>query len=341
MNLIKKLLPKSIKHSWLRNFYYSNQFTLELLKNYWYDYKRFLTYSATKDLYGSQRKHQGRILAHYHQIEKGLSFKVPRPGFGKEVVRHLVAMLEDYQNKYGLDETGHVALNVLFAYYEFNIKHGIKNEELHKKLLYIKSKISTDASEIKKEGGTINLNKEQIKADTAVNFKAFAYSRYSVRQFSETPVDNKLIEEAVSIAIKTPSVCNRQTWKVCAFSDRDKKARVLSHQNGNRGFGITASQVLIVTSDLNLFASAAERNQCFIDGGLFSMSLIYALHSLGLGTCCLNWSVKLEKDRALRKEAEISDSEAIIMLIAVGHLPDTFSVASSPRRKTEEVLVIK
>jgi nitroreductase len=159
-----------------------------------------------------------------------------------------------------------------------------------------------------------------------------------VRQFSDTPVDDDLIENAVSMAIKTPSVCNRQTWKVYACSDQDQKNRLLKHQNGNRGFGPMAGQILIVTSDLNLFVGAAERNQSFIDGGLFSMSLIYALHSLGLGTCCLNWSVTMERDKALRHEAGIDDSESIIMLIAVGHLPDTLSVACSPRRKTEEVL---
>jgi nitroreductase len=71
------------------------------------------------------------------------------------------------------------------------------------------------------------------------------------------------------------------------------------------------------------------------------MSLIYALHSLNIGTCCLNWSVTYETDQALRRDAGIEDSETIIMMLAVGHLPDHFSVARSSRRKVEEILIIK
>ena len=71
------------------------------------------------------------------------------------------------------------------------------------------------------------------------------------------------------------------------------------------------------------------------------MSLIYALHSLGLGTCCLNWSVTRERDLALRKDAKIDHSESIIMMIAVGNLPDNFSVANSSRKPVEEILVLR
>ena len=67
------------------------------------------------------------------------------------------------------------------------------------------------------------------------------------------------------------------------------------------------------------------------------MSLIYSLHSLGLGTCCLNWSVEKETDAQLRKITNIPASENIIMLIAVGHLPDEFEVAISQRLPLDEV----
>ena len=114
---------------------------------------------------------------------------------------------------------------------------------------------------------------------------------------------------------------------------------MLSYQNGNRGFGDKASHVLIVTSDLHHFTSAGERNQCWIDGGMFAMSLVYALHSLGLGTCCLNWSVECDQDRALKNNTLISESEAVIMMIAVGVIPEKLNVAVSPRKPLAEVIV--
>ncbi|EAZ90593.1 nitroreductase family protein [Crocosphaera chwakensis] len=143
------------------------------------------------------------------------------------------------------------------------------------------------------------------------------------------------------MAQKTPSVCNRQSSKVYVFSRDEDKQKILSYQNGNRGFGEQASKVLIVTSNMEHFTSIGERNQCWIDGGMYAMSLVYALHSLGLGTCCLNWSVECRVDKQLREVAEISDSEAVIMMIAVGHLTDELKVAQSPRKKIEDVLIIK
>jgi nitroreductase len=70
------------------------------------------------------------------------------------------------------------------------------------------------------------------------------------------------------------------------------------------------------------------------------MSLVYALHSLGVGTCCLNFCVEKETDAALRACAGIPDSQAVIMMIAVGPLPERFAVAQSPRKRIDEVIVV-
>lgn len=95
----------------------------------------------------------------------------------------------------------------------------------------------------------------------------------------------------------------------------------------------------MITARLDCFLTVEERYQHWIDGGLFAMSLIYALHSLGLGSCCLNWSVAPATDRAFKEAAGIADDQSIIMLLAVGHLPERLRVARSERRPLDEVLV--
>ena len=249
----------------LKKYYSSLKFLLALVSNYFYDFKRFFLFSATNSMYRTKIRHQGRITAHYHVIEKGLSLANPRVGFGKQIVADLVTLLNNYQQKYGLDEVGQVALNVLFAYYQFNLKHDLEDKELYERLTKLKDKASLKKSFVS-EGGVILVSKNEINAATSIDFEKFANTRHSVRNFANEEVSLSLIKEAVTIAIKTPSVCNRQTWKVYTFSDEELKQKVLSHQNGNRGFGHQASKILVVTSDLDLFISAAERNQCFIDG---------------------------------------------------------------------------
>ena len=122
------------------------------------------------------------------------------------------------------------------------------------------------------------------------------------------------------------------------LAEEDKK-QVLSCQGGNAGFGETVKGVLVVTTDTSRFFSVGERNQCWIDGGLFSMSLVYALHSLGLGSCCLNWSVEKDTDQKLRRITGIPQSEVVIMMIGVGHLPEKLVVARSMRKPLETILV--
>lgn len=315
------------------------KFGIKLFPDYLYDYIKYLKYSATVDTYSTKLRYQGRITAHYHVVEKGLSLKNTRKGFGSGIVAKLVVLLEEYKEKYKADELCQFALNALTSYHQFNLQEGENNQDLQKKLVDIRNFVPTDIISVE-EGGVIEFSNEDIYSSAMINFKDFAFSRYSVRQFSSKAVSLNIIEEAVSIAIKTPSVCNRQTWKVHVFSDDILKKRVLSHQNGNRGFGDQSSLVILVTSDLNYFLDRNERNQCFIDGGMFAMSLVYALHSLGLGTCCLNWAVSHEKDIELRRDIVIEDSEVIIMMIAVGHLLENFTVANSPRKTVSDILTV-
>ena len=108
-------------------------------------------------------------------------------------------------------------------------------------------------------------------------------------------------------------------------------------QNGNRGFAEFVNRLIMVSADLQGFTSEGERHQAWTDGGMFSMSLVYALHSLGVGTCCLNLCHGVKTDKAMKKAAKIPASEVLVMMIAVGHLPGKFKVAASPRKPLQEV----
>jgi len=315
------------------------RFGVKLARQYMYDFVRYMRYSASVKPHDTQDRYQGRIIAHYHVIEKGLSLAETRVGFGSDVVNNLVDLLEGYREKYGLDGVGQVALNVLSSYCDFNLEHGHEiDKELHERIISLRNSIR-DKSALLQEGGVMLVRLSDIQRKARVDFKGFVDSRHSVRHFARGEVDGELIEEAISMAIRTPSACNRQAWRVHLVCDPDLKRRVLSHQTGNRGFGNAASKLLIVTVDLSYFSGIGERNQGFIDGGMFAMTIVYALHSLGLGSCCLNWCVSADIDLALRQEIGIGDSETILMMIAVGRLPDEFLVACSSRKSVSQILL--
>jgi nitroreductase len=111
-------------------------------------------------------------------------------------------------------------------------------------------------------------------------------------------------------------------------------------QGGARGFGENAGVLMVVASNLHCFFGPHERRQAWIDGGLFAMSLLYSLQSLGLGSCPLHCSFRPRQERAFRKLTGIPASEALIMAIAAGQMPERTKVTTSARRPLDEVLVM-
>jgi nitroreductase len=304
-----------------------------LAANYLYDFRRYRRWSATVQTEDSRENLWARIMMEAHRLEKGLSLQNPRPGFGRPAVDRLLRHTREFQERFGDDEIVQLAVNVLKAYRQFNAGHGVVDERLSARIEELRLGSPSHAGAMKR-GGVRSVTQEEILKCARLDLSHFFASRHSIRHFTDEPVSIDLIRQAAGMAVYTPSVCNRQAWKVYLFEDTETKKRVLSHQNGNRGFGEQVSHVAIITCDLQRFVSVGERNQPWIDGGMFSMSFVLALHSLGLGTCCLNWSVERHVDTALRADAEIPESEAIIMLLAIGHIPPELKVAASVRQNS-------
>ncbi|KPC53423.1 nitroreductase family protein [Amantichitinum ursilacus] len=302
-------------------------------QNFFYDFNRYRKHSATYHL-NSAETLRSRIIASYHNIEKGLSLPNPRLGFGAENIGYLLSYLNEYLSRYGVDEFLSVPASVLRAYVNFNESNG-KLDYPHKDA--IKKFIAAVGDKFPDpQGGTIKVTREEIEAVTAGVTADFFNKRFSVRQFSKREVDRADIDAAIAIALKAPAVCNRQNGHVHVAESPELVAKLLEMQGGARGFGQGVNRLLIVTNRLTNFWGMAERNQAWIDGGLFAMSLLYGLHSRNLGACCLNWSKMVDTDRKMHEFLGLPDSEVIIMFIAVGHLPDALEVARSYRKPVSE-----
>lgn len=329
---IKKFIPKKL----MFKFHKSNELR-RLKKEFQIDMKKFKQNSFTFSKEKSKRHLEGDLIFYYHKFEKGLALPNPRIGFGKKNIKYLLHAIKKYIRLYGWEEIAVISLNSLFAYYSFNKKYGLEMKDLYKEISILNSKIPQNKKN--NQGGIVEITKEEIN-ESSIDFKRFAHSRYSIRNFTDKTVEINQIEEAVDIAQKTPSVCNRQPSKVYVYSEEEDKSIILKYQNGNAGFGEKADKILIVTTNLMDFRGVIERNQAYVEGGLFSMSLMYGLHSQGLGTCPLNLSIVNDVETKLKKAVNIPSSEIPIMMIAVGHIPDKLEVACSTRRSLEETMVI-
>lgn len=294
-----------------------------------YDYFRFIKHCGWRK--GGPQKRDYRAVKIYHRLEKSLSFKNQKQGGGLTAATDLLRHF--HESDFEIKDAGfqeRVGIKVLHDF-----THHFNGQTID--IAQIKEFCSKSSKHEEPEGGVLQYSAQLLQRGVIENPEDFFMSRYSVRSFSQQPIEQEKISRAIQLAMKSPSVCSRQAWHVYHLYDRKSIDAALSLQNGNKGFGHEIPCLLIITADLQAFDTASERYQHWIDGGMFSMSIVYTLHALGLGSCCLNWSKGPTDDLKIRKKLGLQDAHSIIMMLAVGYPAEEFMVCSSARRPLSEV----
>ena len=307
----------------------------EAKRNYGYDMARFLKYSSTQDINPDPAALAAFLTSAAHSLEKGLTMEIPRAGFGQSKIPAILAAIDELERSGHKSYATRGARGCIHAYVRF---HDERNLPLPTQLESELRAFAADTGDHEFPGGSVTLTRQEIEDATDFDYGRFIQTRRSIRHFTGEPVSPDVIHNAVTHALKSPRVCNRESRRVYAAYEPTLRDHVLSYHHGNRGFGHKLGAVLVVTVDLREFDMIGERNQGWIDGGLFAMSLMYALQAARLGSCPLNWSEDCEHDQVFRNEFNIPDNEVIITLIGVGHIPETIEVAASPAPTADVVL---
>lgn len=281
---------------------------------------------------GNRKSLEATIIAHYHVLEKGLSMPDPRPGHSLDTARSLGSLLKQWACQ-EQEPSGQVdfAVGVLRAFTEFQQGHGIAVADLQTALDDIDASLSP-------AGVSYRLKQNTTLKREWSGFSDFAMSRHSVRVYRPEAVSDADFEAAVRTAQHTPSVCNRQAFFVKRLTDPELIRGALAYQNGNRGFGHQVPTLFIMGADIRAFGGRVERKQPLVDGALFAMSFMYALHGRDVGSCPLNWCVSHDNDRKLKQLLGIPDYIEIVMLLAAGY-PDPVGLSpASNRHAVAEVI---
>ena len=302
-----------------------------------HDGKRFLTNSMVLDVNKTQERLLGLIVARQHVVEKGLTMPETRLGFGKDNLQDLIKLCETYEKKkFDCKHEQFVsAISVIKEYLQYHIdRNYILDADLESSIRSFVSKYP----DVKVEG-QLSFTSNEFFKDVYSSFDLFANSRHSIRNYSKEEICYKDLKKVIELAQTAPSACNRQPVRVHICS-KELGQELLKFHKGNRGFGELADKVLVITCDLSSYMNIYERNCVYVDGGIFVMNLLYALHFYKIGACVLNWSCSIDNDNIVRDLLSLSDSEEIISLITIGNLPERFSVARSGRILPDKVLLI-
>lgn len=284
---------------------------------------------------------RARMIFHAHAIEKGLSRENFRAGFGKIAVPGLAKEINGWLDAgHDLDDPflqSSAAVGRTYFERHASLKHDVS---AFRKLFTPEALELVDGA-AHGEGGVIPAEDERELPPRSAGSNGFVdvvYERRSVREFTDEPVHEDDIARAVQIAMQSPSVCNRQGVRVHQFDDPEMIKSVVDIQGGFSGYAMPP-RLLLVSSDLDAMLFPEERNQPFVDGGLFMMSLLLGLTHAGLGACSLNTAMGPKRENDIRKIIDIPESEVFISFVAVGHYAKKVLVPRSKRTDLGAVLI--
>lgn len=279
---------------------------------------------------------KSKIKQNYHRLEKSMTKNSITLGRGKRAANELSLYLIKYAN-------------VTDAYSDIQFQTGLIVLE---KYLLIHGKVIPDLQELftsklkrfidKKiscAGGTNSFSKHDLTKNKDSNFSLLSSSRHSIRYFSPNPVSDDDIKYAVRIAQKSPSVCNRQGWKLWLIKNTNSLDTFKKVHNGFRSEDQNLTKLLVITFTKNSFSYPLERHQGYTDSGLFAMSLMHAFTHLGIATCPLNANLGISQEKEFRSAAGIGIEYGIVMFIAVGNYKENNICAVSQRDPEKDVII--
>lgn len=332
-NTIKRLLGENNLER-IRSF----RLNILLKKSFSKDYDLYKKHSSVfkKDTY---KKIESEITLRYHSIEKGFLHQPIRFRFAKKRVEELINYLRQNEILNHIKDVQiQSAILNLCSYYEFHFEHQIN----------INDYFSEEDYNYFKKMQTLNLH--PVKHHTSMDyfkykksdFKEFSTSRCSVRDYSGEKIPIETIQKVIDLANNAPSVCNRQGVSVNLVDNKQKIDNILEIQGGLKGYSSNLTQLIVLTSNRNYFYSIGERYQLYIDGGIYLMNLLYALHYYEIVACPAHRGMPIEADYKVQKIIGLDESEKIICLIAIGLPVSDFRTTLSLRRNhTENLNLIK
>ena len=288
---------------------------LSIAKLYYADCKYNIKYhrGTCED---SKDKSDANIMLVMHALEKGMSFSRSAGSreFGGAKAISLVNYLLEHEKKYEIDAQFVTAVNILAAYLQD--RNSTKDKNQRDK---ISKFIECHHDLITPNKGGVKKVSKPTNSLTFDDVKSFYVSRSSVREYSAEPITDSEINKAKEIASLSPSACNRQASRVYSIKDRNIIKILIDNQLGDQGWCNNAETLFVITNKASYFGNIYERNEPYIDGGMFAMNFMMGLHAQGIASCYKMYIREPSKDAEFRNIAGISNNEIPIILILAGH----------------------
>jgi nitroreductase len=351
---LKKYLPESIVvylartidnfKYWKKGFLKRNPIfiapSLLINSNYRREYRAFLEGAY---LYEKSLK-ESKANIHYlrrnvHRLEKGMLMRPRREEFGMRFIlgttKAFRSLLQEKSMEKNLPSELQWSYDVLNEY--FSIVKSSKSEFLKAEKIFGECKDSYGKNENPRTKELPYINKK-MSLISYEDLLLLSQHRKSTRWYSDKPVNRTDIEKALGIALSAPSSCNRQPFKYYIATEKNKVKDIAKIPAGTVGWFDNIPAIAVLVGRQRAFYDIANRHSIYVDGTLSVMPFIYALETLGLSSCIINWSDDGKREKEMIKQLNLDKDEKVVLSIAIGYADSEGKVAYSKRKNIEEVI---
>lgn len=167
-----------------------------------------------------------------------------------------------------------------------------------------------------------------------MNFLELANKRYSLRDYSSTPVEKEKLDYILETARLAPSACNKQPWFFLVVTNPDGIQKL--YDCYPRDWFKTVHTAIVVCGDRSQSwkRQEDEKDHMDIDAAIAAEHICLAAAEQELGTCWIcNFDIALCK-----KEFNIPEELEPIAIIPIGYAANKQSHPEKKRKNPEEII---
>ncbi|WP_187260549.1 nitroreductase family protein [Pontibacter beigongshangensis] len=277
--------------------------------------------------------HDATLRRNIHRIEKGLTTIPLRKTFAQDYINETIYAYENMVQDSSDHNTLKWATDVLSLYFR-TVDPTTVIEVAKKRFLQVKGTSINSVSNF-----IPYYRKDNVKSDIEFDsFQQLCLQRRSVRWYQDSKVPIDLIYKAVSAALHSPSACNRQPYRFVFVDDPEQLKIAGNLPMGIKTFSHNVPLIGILIGDLSAYFDERDRHIIYIDGGLAAMSFMFALETLGLSSCPINWPDIEERERGLEKFLKLKPHERGIMFFSIGYPLEEGQIPYSQKKTIDNII---
>lgn len=257
--------------------------------------------------------------------------------FDLKKLRYLIRLIEN-ESKYKNYKDKFAFINGINSLRQFKNIYEYRNWKDKEEYNIIVDFLKDYKEVTQQKTGTYILTKKEFENDYKIDYLKFIKSRHSTRNYKNEQIKLEDVKAAVEMAKYSPSSSNRQYIKLHFFPSGKLRENVL-HYAHKGGLYLEGVNTFIITFDVNGLSTSGERNQGYFNAGIYSTNLINAFHSLGIGTCFIQFSNSVKEEDELKKLNGIPESERIAIILFAGYYDEKSIFAISARKNIKELLI--